>query len=141
MDTSSALPYEFGNSWSDFVRDWCLDAQIKYSQAETIRALETLKRLWPENVAALVNQKARGATIIVPAVDLGSLLADCEGVDSFPSVLERLKNGERSAYSELVLVSSLLNLGYKASFAASLEGKNLDAKCEVEKQVLYFEVA
>lgn len=140
MNTSSTLPYDFGTSWDDFVRTWCLGTQIKYSQAETIRALETLKRLWPEDIAELVNRRARGATIIVSKIELGCLLADCEEVNGFPPVFERLKIGERSAYSELVLVSSLLNLGYKTSFAPPLKGKILDAKCKVEKQTVYFEV-
>jgi len=120
VSTSTTLPPEFGASWSDFTRNWCLDAQLKYSSAETIRALVTLKRIWPERVNTLLTGNRRGVTVIVPAIDLGSMLTVCEHIDGFWPVFERLKNGERSAYSELVLVSALLRLGYPASFVAPL---------------------
>jgi hypothetical protein len=76
----------------------------------------------------------------VPAIELGALLSACELAEGFQPVFNRLKNGERAAYSEMVLVSVLSRLGHKVSFAAPLEGKNLDAKCEIEGQPVYFEV-
>jgi hypothetical protein len=138
--TSPQLPNAFGFSWDAFSREWYLGDSLGYSQTESVRALDALKRLWPEKVAKLLANPRRGLAIIVKAIDDGGLLADCEHMHGFETVLHRLKRGERSAYSELVLGSSLAKLGFRPTFHAELNGKALDACCEVEGRPVYFEV-
>lgn len=99
---------EFGGSWTAFLREWCLESPIGYSPAEVSRGLSTLKRLWPEEVARIVGAGVRGTAPSVSAIDYGLLLETCETAKYFRRVLERLKSGQRSAYSELVLVAALL---------------------------------
>lgn len=140
MDNIPPLPSEFGSTWAEFVRDWCLNSELGYSQSDVIRALNALRRLLPQDVARLVTETSRGVGIVAAAVERGRLLADCENARGFASVLERLKTGERSAYSELVVGSSLSRLGYYPSFDAPIDGKNLDVMCEAEQQPVYFEV-
>jgi hypothetical protein len=134
------LPIEFGTSWNEFARDWCLGGVLGTSQVEAIRALDALRRLWPEEVAKHVSAPYRGLAHVVGAIEKGTLLADCERMDGFEPVLTRLRGGERSAYSELVLGSSLASLGYRPEFGAALNGKVLDVRCDVEARPVYFEV-
>src|SRR5690349_16918461 len=91
MNGELSLPLEFGASWSDFVRGWCLGAELGRTQFDVIRGLDTLKRLWPEHISRLVTQQARGTNVVVVEVELGCLLADCERVSGFAPVFKRLK--------------------------------------------------
>ncbi len=140
MRNDHQLPSRFGPNWEYFVREWCLNCTLGYSQFEVQRALSTLERVWPEKVQEITSGSTRGASIVVGPIELGKLIADCEHLCGFDPVLARLKLGERSAYSELVLVSSLIALGYAPSFEALLNGKHLDAVCPIEGPEVYFEV-
>jgi hypothetical protein len=75
-------------------------------------------------------------------IELGLLLNACHLLDGFPSVFHRLinENEHRSAYSELVVVATLQRLGHPARFEPPLEGKVLDALCEVGEDRVYIEV-
>jgi hypothetical protein len=134
------IPPEFGDSWEDFVRTWYLGSALGYESSEVARALRTLARLWPEKVASLTTNSPRGVGILAPAIELGSMLDTCEAADSFREVFARVRAGERSAYSELVLVAALIRLGYPARFAARIGGRLLDAACLVDGCRVFFEV-
>jgi hypothetical protein len=134
------IPPEFGHSWEDFARDWCLNSALGHEPSEVARALSALNRLWHERVARLTEGSARGVGLIASAVDTGSLLAVCEGLESFQEVLQRLKADERSAYSELVLVASLSRLGYFPRFGPPIGGRVLDAACSVGRIPVLIEV-
>jgi hypothetical protein len=138
--TPYELPTEFGNSWDSFSAEWAAGSGLAYSQCEIARGLATLKRLWPDRIEKLLGGHGRGPAILVPFIDDGILLARCERLPRFGMVLGRLKQGERSAYAELVLASSLIQLGYSPSLEAPLNGKVLDASCELSGQLTYFEV-
>jgi hypothetical protein len=68
------------------------------------------------------------------------MLDACEAADSFQEVFARVRAGERSAYSELVLVAALIRLGYPARFASPIGGRILDAACLVDGCRVFFEV-
>ena len=136
-----SIPPEFGGCWATFFEAWCCGGSLAANATEVARALSTLVRLWPAEVARLVSEAApRGSGIVAPAIELGTLLHVCESAESFDEILRRLVNGERSAYSELVLVAALRRLGYNAQFAPPIAGRVLDAKCLVEGLPIYFEV-
>ena len=140
MAKELSFPLEFGGCWATFLEAWCGGASLATNAAEVARALSTLVRLWPAEVARLASDPARGLLVVAPAVELGRLLHVCEPAESFDEILRRLVNGERSAYSELVLVAALRRLGYNAQFAPPIAGRVLDAKCLVEDLPIYFEV-
>ena len=136
----TAIPLEFGGSWDAFAREWCGGGALGYSVGEAARALSALERLWPGEVRRLVNDSSRGVGRAASTVELGLLLDACELAGGFPNVLQRLAHGERSAYSELVLVATLRRLGYAPRFESALEGKVLDAVAEMDGLPVYFEV-
>jgi hypothetical protein len=134
------IPSEFGGSWAAFCEHrGCPDGVLAYSPAEISRALSVIKRLWPEKFALTANQSAQGTATVVPEIETGLLLAVCETAKYFRGMLERLKSGQRSAYSELVLVAALRRLGYDPQFEGAGGGKP-DAECLVEGAPISFEV-
>ncbi len=135
-----AIPSEFGGSLSAFVDEWCLGGRLGHDAGEVSQALSTLNRLWPDKVKRLVRESPRGLGIAASAVELGLLLDGCEAAEGVPNVLRRLVGGERSAYSELVVGAALRRLGHEPRFAAPIDGRLLDAACDIDSSPVYFEV-
>ena len=73
-----SIPLEFGGFWSAFSQEWCRGGSLGTSPADVARALTTLVRLWPEEIARLVSEPARGLGVVAPVVELGLLLHTCE---------------------------------------------------------------
>jgi hypothetical protein len=138
---SPRLPIPLSSSWPEFVEVWCLGEELGIAQVEAVRALDALGRNWPEEVARRVADPGRGVYGAAVMVELGRIIADCEQLGGFDDVLRRLKNpvSQRSAYSELVLGSSLFRLGFVPVLGASLSSKLLDAQCNVDGQEIYLE--
>jgi hypothetical protein len=149
MTEGSSIPSELGRTWDEFLRAWCFGSGPGYSMGETIEALRTLKRLWPEYLERLTGDSARGLGVIVPAIELGRILKSCEPAPRFLKVFQRLvgphaahglPSKERAPYSELVLVDALSQLGFKPEHEYPIAGRVLDAMCEIEGACVCFEV-
>lgn len=132
------IPVEFGGSWNTFCREWCPDGSLGYGPEEISRGLTSLKRLWPEKLAENIGRGGRGTWTAAISVETGLLLAVSEGVKYFRGVHDRLKRGQRSAYSELVAGWALQKLGYEPQFESG-DGEP-DLMCEVEGTPVAFEV-
>ena len=135
-----AIPLEFGGSWAAFVEEWCLGGAVGHDIDKVSRALTALTQHWPTKVERLVGESSRGLWVVASAIELGLLLDSSEAVEGFPGVLHRLIDGQRSAYSELVVVASLQRLGYEPRFDAHIDGSVLDATCDIDGSPVYFEV-
>jgi hypothetical protein len=70
--------------------------------------------------------------------DEGLILANCEKTPYFAQVLRRLTHGQRAAYSELVVGSSLISRGYNPRFE-SQDGEP-DVTCTADEVEIAFEV-
>lgn len=134
------IPHEFGGSWEAFQLEWCCGSPLGYSAADTSRGLCTIWRLWPKEVTRRARESLRGTAVAAQMVELGLLLATSETTDGFSKVFKRLSNGERSAYSELVLAASLQRLGHPVSLEPSLDGRVLDATSVIDELSVFFEV-
>jgi hypothetical protein len=77
------IPSEFGASWVAFCQHWTCDCAIAYSPTEVSRGLSTLKRLWSEEVARIVQGVERGHAATVSAIATGLLF---EGSGAFDKV-------------------------------------------------------
>jgi hypothetical protein len=137
MTSEVEIPPEFGGSWASFCRDWCPEGSLDYSPEEVSRGLMTLKRLWPEKLAENV-ARGRGTWIPTISTEEGLLLAKSECAKCFRGVLDRLKRGQHSAYSELVAGCALRALGYDPQFESG-DGEP-DLICETEGSTTAFEV-
>jgi hypothetical protein len=133
-----AFPLEFGGSWEVFCREWRATGGLAYTPSEASHGLSTLIRLWPEEVARIVGGSERGSSKAATSIALGLILEQCEPVANFSHVLKRLKGGQRSAYSELVVGTALLNLKYDPEFEPPKGGP--DARCVVDGVTTLFEV-
>ena len=135
-----AIPSEFGSTWTAFAREWSGSA-LAAGPSDVSKALWALKSHLPDEVERHVTDSARGACIAAPLVELGTLLAECESTQGFTGVVNRLKQGERSAYAELVVAASLARLGFRPWFAPEFGARVLDVACYVdEAEPIYFEV-
>src|ERR671924_1937138 len=85
----------------EFVRVWCLDVDPECSEADIRRGLIALENHLPERLNELERRAMRGIAPILPLIELGLVLADCEALDGFAPVMARAYEGERSALSEL----------------------------------------
>lgn len=137
---SAILPPALATSWEAFESNWCLNSGLGYEREVIAASLDAVQRMLPARLDALISNSGRGPAIVAPVVEIGRMLAACEHLPSFGEVLHRLKGDERSAYSELVLVSALNALGYPAVFAPPLDGRVLDAECCVDERRVLFEV-
>ena len=104
----------FDMAWHQFLHDWCLDCPLGYGFHDVARAFRALQRHLPEQLHDRLASTGRGVGIVVPLIDLGALLADCDAFQGFQQTLRRLqkKLERRSAYSELVVAQSVTQLGY-----------------------------
>jgi hypothetical protein len=131
---------EFGATWSDFVRDWCLGVEPTESPIIAWSALETLDRLWPEYLDRIVTMPLRGIAVITPAIHIGTVLKACEPLTGFPEVLARIRQGEQSALSEAVITAALASIGYCPELGPILGKNRLDVLVQTEDAPVYIEV-
>ena len=132
------IPVEFGGSWNTFCLEWCPDGSLGYSTEEISRGLTSLKRLWPEKLAENIGLDGPKPWKAAISVETGLLMAVSEELKYSRGVHDRLKQGQHSAYSELVAGWALKKLGYEPQFESG-DGKP-DLMCEVEGTPVAFEV-
>ena len=138
MAANLEIPQEFGGSWEVFCQEWCPEGSLAYSPEEVSCGLMALKRLWPEKLAQNALKGQGGTWVPTISTEEGLLLAASEHAKYFRGVLDRLRAGQRSAYSELVVGWALGRLGYNPEFEAG-EGRP-DLVCEVDGAPVAFEV-
>jgi hypothetical protein len=138
MSANIEIPQEFGGCWAEFCRQWCPEGSLGYSADEVSLGLTTLKRLWPGKLTENVGQGRGGTWVPTISIEAGLLLAVSEHSKYFRGVLDRLRAGQRSAYSELVVGWALRALGYNPQFESG--GGEPDLLCEIEGAPVAFEV-
>ncbi len=113
---SMSIPQNIPAQWSEFVAEWCLGIDPGYSPSEAQRALDALRRLWPEVINKLEAEAVHGSggvATVVSAIALGQKLAACEPLMGFGPVMARLRKGEHSALAELEFAEALVRCGFK----------------------------
>jgi hypothetical protein len=138
MAANIEIPQEFGGSWAAFCEQWCPEGSLGYSAEEVSCGLTTLKRLWPKKFAENLGQGRGGTWVPTISTEAGLLLAVSEHAKFFRGVLDRLKAGQRSAYSELVVGWALRALGYDPQFESG--EREPDLLCEINGAPVAFEV-
>jgi len=136
MGLASAL----GIDWPGFITEWCLSSIPGFTFIEADEAFTTLERLWPERLAELRAQAGRGTALVAPVVHEGLVIARCESLREFGTVMTRVRRGERPAFSELRFAAALTRLGYEPELEPPLLGGKLDALITVQGKAVYAEV-
>ena len=108
---SPSLPSELGSDWDTFVTDWCLGIPPVLSPNEVVQALDTLKRLLPIRFEKLCLNTDRGLSVVLPFIDLGSVITACEELPGFHKLLSRLEMSDSSAVSEARYAATLVHGG------------------------------
>jgi hypothetical protein len=128
------------DDWSAFVRDWCLEWDPSFDQAYAVRALAALEKHWPEHLGQLHGSGVRGIGAVAHPINLGAILADSCDCSGFASVLQRARNGEAGALSELTFGARLKRSGFAPRFGEQVGGKSLDIAVDVDGIVVYIEI-
>jgi hypothetical protein len=127
-------------NWSDFIVDWCLGIVPSFTEEQANNALTALKCFWPEHLEELLQSGSRGIGVIGTVIFYGQLINQCNHLHGFAQVMARIRQGERSALSELNFAKILLDLGYQPNLEAVLHQRTLDALIIAEGSRIYFEV-
>lgn len=123
-----------------FVQQWCLDVEPQYSEPEIRRSLQALESHLPPRLDELERGGSRGIAVVLPLIEFGLVLADCEKLEGFPAVMNRVREGERSATSELSFAAGMRRLGLVQELEPGLGDKKLDALLLHEERRVYCEV-
>lgn len=134
------LPIAFALSWERFVADWCLGVPPVVPEDGAKAALDALQRLCPGYVAALVSGPTRGLGVVVPAIDFGLVLRECERMPGFEKILPRLQRGDRSAFSEAHYAASLSRAGCDPQIEPEVGAAVLDTAVDWAGTPIYSEV-
>ena len=132
--------YDFGRDWNEVVNNWCLGLPLPMPAEETWEALGTLEQLWPERLGEVLTKGQRGNFVMAHLIDDGLTLAICQNLDGFEGVLNRIKNGEQAALSEMRFAAALVDLGYQAVLDTEHHGKHPDALIIADNQEIFIDV-
>jgi len=131
---------DFGFSWSEVVANWYLGKSPLIPDDISWEALGALERLWTEYIDKILSKGHKGLAVMAPVIDLGIALKACENLVGFDKVLERMKQGEQAAFSELFFTAELVKIGYVPVLGPLLHGKRLDALVCVQDKQVYIEI-
>lgn len=130
---------DFGLSWSEVVARWYFGSSPSIPTDIGWEALGALERLWPEYLDTVLREVTK-VNIMPKVIDIGITIEACENLVGFDKVLERMKRGEKAAFSEAFFAAELLKIGYALVLEPSLDGKQLDALVNVQDKQVYIEI-
>ena len=133
-------PPELAPDWDTFIRDWCLGVPPVLSLDEVAQALDTLKRILPTHFNRLRSRSDRGLGVVLPFIDLGSVVSACEELLGFHRLLPRLKLFDGSAVSEARYAAALVRAGYSPELEPQVGTGLVDAAIDWEGGRIYAEV-
>jgi hypothetical protein len=131
---------DLGNNWSEVVEKWYLGLTPTINGNIGWEGLSTLEYLWPESIDDFLSKNHRGQAVIAPLVERGIVLTVCNKLPGFDKVLERIKSGERSAFSEAFFAANLLKMGLNPIFEPVLNGKRPDFLIHFKTKSIYIEI-
>ncbi len=128
------------SQWEEFVAEWCLGIEPAQPPVEVERALDALRRLWPESLDDLQAHGARGLTFVAGAIENGLTLATCKSLSGFGPVMKRLRGGEESALAELQFARALVRCGFRPVLEPDIGSKVLDCSIGIGSERVFAEV-
>ena len=135
-----SLPSELAPDFDTFVADWCLGVSPVVSRDEVAQALNTLKRVLSSHFERLRSRSDRGLGVVLPFIDLGSVVAACEELPRFHRLVPRLEMSDGSAVSEARFAAALVHAGYSPELEPQAGTGLLDAAIDWEGGRIYSEV-
>lgn len=129
-----------GVTFEQFVADWCLGTTPSLRKEQIDEALDAVDRHLPERINALRAENSRGIPTLAPTIIVGEALSACETMYGFAPILERVRNGEEAAISELRFARVLKLLGFEPVLEPELAGRRPDTLVKVDGLPVYCEV-
>lgn len=134
------IPEDIIVGWPHFVEHCCLGTPPLEPANDAQRAFNALRRLWPARITQLNASDRAGLIYIAPAIKQGIVLADCEPLQNFGPVLDRLRKGEVSSLAELTVAAGLRRQGLATELEPPLGSNVLDCAVTIGPQRVYIEV-
>jgi len=116
-----------GANWFEIIERWYIGNKPSISAHQGWEALCTLDRLLPDEIERFLSCGAQGPSAIGYLLNFGITLKRCEGLVGFGKILNRMKKGERAAFSEAPIASELVKIGYLPKLEPLLNDKKPDA--------------
>jgi hypothetical protein len=96
-------------SWKEIEEDWLSSGQVAYEPERLVEAFDRVEeaygRKWFDTIRyPQPGVEARGAGTVVSVVRHAQLLASLDGIPGSNSVIDKMKQGDRSAISEVMSV-------------------------------------
>ena len=132
--------HDFGKDWAEAVNSWCLGLPLPIQADKAWEALGALEQLWPERLGEVLTRGQRGNFVMAHVIDDGLTLAACQNLDGFEGVLNRSKNGEQAALSEMRFAAALVDLGYQPVLDTEHHGKRPDALIIAANKEIFIDV-
>lgn len=129
-----------GANWSEIIERWYIGNKPSIPAHQGWEALCTLDQLLPDEIERFLSCGVQGPSAIGYLINLGIILKTCEGLIGFNKLLNRMKKGERAAFSEALIASELVKIGYPPELEPLLNGKRPDALIRVRGKKVYIEV-
>ena len=104
------------------------------------QALDTRKRILPTHFDRLRSRSDRGLGVVLPFIDLGSVVSACEELPGFHRLLPRLELFDGSAVSEARYAAALVRAGYSPELEPQVGTGLVDAAIDWEGGRIYAEV-
>jgi hypothetical protein len=107
-------------TWDEINTDWLLGAQIAVSPDEAIAAFNRAERIlgrnWIEVSRTDSGVQVRGTSPTLHVVTIGQMLANVEGFNGAPELIEKFRKGDASAFAELTAVHLIRAAALTATF-------------------------
>ena len=126
--------------WKEFLTQWCENTEPPFSEEQFDRAINALKKITPDLLAAILASPSRNIFSAIHLVQLGLLLDDCASFPRFQQVLHRLIKGENAALSELRIARAFRQVGFGVELEPPLKGRVLDCLIRLASSEIYCEV-
>jgi hypothetical protein len=134
------LPDDLCSTWDTFVRDWCAGIPPAEGQADTVNALESVRRLWPEYVSEMERHPFPTIFLVETAVRRGGIIARTEHLQGFAAIVKRLRAGELPAFAELETADAIGRLGLHVELEPNLRGRVPDLAVRIGEDTIFIEV-
>lgn len=134
------VPAEFNNNWDSFVTEFYAGFPPTFSTCVGTRALNAIQQFFPEAIERLQNSTFLGPMSVDPLLEFGLILETCRELPGFNSVLARVRNGEKSAESELVFAAALVKMGLEIELEPYNHGKRPDLSIATSGTKVFLEV-
>lgn len=128
------------SSFEDFVKVWASGSPLQIQADVGWSALGSLEKHWPGLIEDTLAEGVKGSTYAATLVDAGLVFEATKTSRGFTGTLERLRNGQTSAFRELTAAALLSKTGLSVELEPLLDSRRPDVSFVYGNQTVFVEV-